>query len=109
MTLNVYITKQCSSLLQLSPSLLLRRRTLIAEGWGAVEEQLKEGIVWDDCFLLCCEIQCQVLWKGLFTQLVKLLFTHSHTSSHRWQLSALGPMFPHCLLENCASRFLCGR
>lgn len=30
-----------------------------------------------------------------------LLFTHSHTSSHRFQLSALRSVFPHCLLENC--------
>lgn len=29
-----------------------------------------EGVVWDECFLLHTKIQCQVLWKGLFTQLV---------------------------------------
>lgn len=33
-----------------------------------MKEQLKKGIVWDECFLLHTKIQCQVLWKGLFTQ-----------------------------------------
>lgn len=47
--------------------------------------------MWDECFLLHTKIQCQTLWKGLFTQLIKLLFTHSHTSFHRCQLSALRP------------------
>lgn len=35
-----------------------------------MKEQLKEGIVWDECFPLHTKIQCQVLWKGLFTQRV---------------------------------------
>lgn len=49
MALNVYITKQRSSLLQLSMSLSPQgrcRNSFIAEGvtqgWGAVQEQLKE-------------------------------------------------------------------
>lgn len=73
-----------------------------------MEEQLKEGTVWAECSLLHTKIQCQVLWKGLFTQLIKLLFTHLHTSFHRFQLSALRPVFPHCLLEHCVPRFFGG-
>lgn len=37
-----------------------------------------------------------------------LLFTHSHTSSHRFQLSAFRPVFPHCLPENCLDFLVAG-
>lgn len=57
-----------------------------------MEEQAREGIVWDKWILPSTEIQCQILWKGLFTQPLKLLFTHSHTSSHRFQLSTPRPV-----------------
>lgn len=59
----------------------------MTKGWGSAEKQVREGIVWDKWILLSTEIWCQILWKGLFTQPLKLLFTHSHTSSHRFQLS----------------------